>query len=590
VKALQVKNFIDNSVQMSYLRELDRVGMLQLHNFRAPNFFATHMSTKSNLNVDTKVVYTEWANSVDWNKLNADVMDFIEMYMSEAVIAEMKHYSVSKLPYHLSPFDPKVVLNNLLKYGINKGEWTLEDKRLFTNAYLEYAKDIQWTSLHINSLEEYYYDESISDEENWKILIDICPLVKILRHSATSAYPDYKPQTVGYLVKNIKNAYNNASPNQTLYSRRHGYSLDLETGELTEKDRVVIGVDLGDKLDGTEGTQSFKDSLPSWTPYYRPWVDYFDDLLERFARAVFMFTDDQSGMDMHHNTFLTRDTTKVAREHAHGMDDEQQKRDESVVENTYNNPRLIANARYFVYLGRWISSSGSPPTARNESLNNLALHDILIPDKVDTGVQIDDEWVETDREIDLDEFAKQALKRFGFVINPDKTETSKKGHITYLQNMLGWIFNKLKYKDIITISGRVIEDALAYLGHIFRRVHRLRYKERIRQVIGDVIFEVEDKETRNFIDVTETPVARFLGSLGSFGPFLPVELFNIIWKHHKNAYYYWKEDKDSKPVKHYLLAEVIDFCHSNYRVKVGEYGFDPQMVMKYILDNERTLI
>jgi hypothetical protein len=108
---------------------------------------------------------------------------------------------------------------------------------------------------------------------------------------------------------------------------------------------------------------------------------------------------------------------------------------------------------------------------------------------------------------------------------------------------------------------------IGILGHIWRRIHRMMYSERqgakISPFSGDVIFFNEDTNE-------EAPVVvqRILGLIGSFGPWVPIGLLEIIISHFEKTKV-WKE-------------EVLPFLSKAPASRTGDWGFDGNHIIKYL--------
>jgi hypothetical protein len=556
----QIINEIETSDQMKVLREYARTTSVTLSRIRMPKFISAYRSTRSNLHMDTKPTLTEWAGQVDWANFYSDMKLFYKTYTTPAIYENFMDYYRTVLPYHLSPFNPKIHVDMAMSYGINSGRWSDVILREWNANMDAFIKEIKWIKDDL-----YDIDSGIEDYEE---LCLASPMFSILRKTATSAYPDYKKQTIPYILDNYYNAiHSDPKGVVTSYHRRHGYKLVEDAGgisRLQEKDRWVGGVEFVSKVHGLPITYSFRESQPEWTPYYKPWNLVFKMILHKWHENVgnFGFTSDQSKFDSLHNYTMLWETAKNL---MNSMPEHIKRHYYKVLQSDFNNPNIVMNAMWKIKLNRWISVSGSAPTPLQETLTNMACHKTGLDRQnihiIFSRTQIDDYLAFVDKKVDLEELAKFFWKEFGLIMNPDKTETTEKGYIIYLQNIVG----KIWIEDLSTIGDWLYEDGIGVYAYAPRRDHRLKFKERIFQTHGDVDFI--DEETGKSIDVD---VSRMLGTISSYGPMMPVLQLRLIIKYLS---------------KTNTWDRVVEYCKGKPVVRLGEFGWDPRMIIIYIKDN-----
>jgi hypothetical protein len=504
--------------------------------------------------VDTKPVYTPWAHEVDWHGFKRELKAFYKTYLTEALYEEYMDYYRTKRDFHLSPFDPKIHVTQIFKYGYNDGLWNSRVLKVWTDEIDQMMKQFHWDSNNLYSIPR--------DIDNWDDLIMTAPMFGLIRHDATSGYPDFVPQSEKYVLENYGPAITRGPHGIVVaYHRRHGYSLkesDLGHKELIEKDRFVGGVGFPSKVSGLPLTWSFKLTMPDWSAYYTDWNTLFSWIIDNLIENAdgFIFTTDQSGFDQRHNSFVLKQAFYHMLKDAPS---DIRKATLNVMNADYNDPDIMLNAMYTLKLGRWLSVSGSPPTPLIETLVNSGNHKAIL-DMMDVGIrkrkiQIDDSIYFVDNAFDLEEFSKNMRKEIGFITNPTKTESmTYKKYITYLQVNAGELYHELP-----SFVNNFYDKGIYILGYGPRRDHRLQFRERMN-AYGDLIFAYKDIDTPVDVDVQ-----RMIGSLSSYGPMMPEELWNIHVKY-------------LSPTE--VFNKAVAYAKSNWIAAVDEWGFSPEWVLK----------
>lgn len=560
-----IYNNIEASNQMTAANALVRAGTLKLQRIKVPKIFKTYMSTRSNLMIQDKPEVTEWAKDVNWKELTSNIRNWQKTNLKSNVYDEFYEYYERVRPHHLSPFNPFIHLQEIVKYGVNNGKWPVKETTIFGNKIREYLKQITWTK-------EDLLDVSKGHTDYNELLLEQ-PMFGVLRNSATSAFPDYEKQTTDYVLRKYYDSIHSEPRGYiTAYHRRHGFKKvtgDDGIDRIIEKDRFVGGVEFISKIHGLPLTWSFKQSRPEFTPYYKSWDVVFNDILKNYKTLgqVYGFTTDQSGFDQIHNSNLVKGTGEIILE---TMPSNVASHFRQVLYKDYNNPKIIINPFYNLRLNRWMSVSGSPPTPLIETLNNLAAHEMALDDQgiriTNMLCQIDDLLCFTDKIVDLEALSKYFNNVFGFKVNPDKTEDTVRGFIVYLQNLVGDVLNE----DLPTVGGDnfIFEDGVGILPFMPRRDHRLQYRERIFQTHGDIEFyEMDDNDLKQPVDVD---VSRMLGTLSSLSPFCPLEYMELV------TYYL-------KPTA--TFEKLVEYAKGLPVIKLGEFGWTPYPYLKYIKEN-----
>jgi hypothetical protein len=568
-----------SSQLMSDLMNLDFEGRLSLQTYQPVKIMNAYDSMKYNMYQDLRPCKREWFDEVNWNSLISEIQDFIDEYMTEEVNKVLTEYKDNVMKFHLSHFVPKLLLESMLQYGINDGLWDNDYVRKFREVCYEWVEDFQWTNEDpqqlVNNKDLFptsvvgYTPNQI--QEIWHDMIKIYEPIKVLSNKSTSAHPDFERQGLAYHLEHAVQAVI-VGPSEyiVIYHRRHGQKQKEEDGVLIYviKVRAVFGVDYPSKVYGTPLTWSFKQTKPERSAYYRKWFDLFLLVLEKFLDATYSFTADQSMHDAkQHKTQMLIEKNVIME----SMPTWMTKYYEKLFNATYDDPKLIVALKSFVQLGRMISASGSPPTPLQESMSTDGYLTLSLEDQ-DVGIdfkiiQIDDSMVTTDKKVNKKKMSLHARKHGGAIINPDKTEDSDSGFLTFLQIMFGYIFKENKMDDLQFLVDLKKAPGIGILGHIWRRIHRMMYSERqgakISPFSGDVIFFNEDTNE-------EAPVVvqRILGLIGSFGPWVPIGLLEIIISHFEKTKV-WKE-------------EVLPFLSKAPASRTGDWGFDGNHIIKYL--------
>jgi hypothetical protein len=579
----EIKAKVRDSDLSHYIKQLSLGGLISTQEIRAPYIFSTYKSIKNNLNDDFKIKRTPWARYINWTNYRAALRRWFEEYFTESFWLMNKQYYETKTPYSLSPFTARSVINSFIKYGYNAGSWDTE----LTKKWVEHAsgmmKQITWTDLNLNDVSKEYMEiENV--KEGWEELCMANPMFSIIRHDATSGWPDYHKQTVEYVLRTYWYAIQ-AMPDGivTMYHRRHGYVLQIDKGvpNVVLKVRFVGGVEYVVKIHGLYVTWSFKQSAPDWTMYYRPWKPEYDNMAEFFdGFDGFVMTLDATGHDQHHDGNLLNRLKDVVTE---DMPSHIKESHDKEYDGAFVNPRVLVSPFELIASNKTIATSGSPSIPLYESLTTDANITLGIfaqhAEVIFRRIQIDDAIHAANKVIDLKQLAKYLGANFGSEISPNKTEVLDLTHqkesadeqrfIVFLQVGVGEL-----YKDPKKLSW-IVEpntDKNFYLGHPARRDHREEMRERIRQTSDGDIRWLPDPDI-NIEPSRLTNVQRILGTLCSLGPQCPVELFDLKVK--------WLSSYRGRPREvNPVWTDVIDYIKAKPRYEMGNFGFDPGFGIK----------
>lgn len=593
-----VKSEIDNSILLREAKLLAEHNKFNLYEEEQDYFFSAHNSMKNNLYLDRKDVLTEWSPDVNWVQLNRELREWDKLNLTPNYLEDMNAYRKSCQRTNLnwlslSPFNPLNWINGWSKFGINHGTWDSEFLLKFQEILAILMKDFKWVEENpwevVTDTWHIPYKIKLTDKEYSYIYDEMtmeCEMWNILRKTSSSGFPHYKKQDVKYILAFYYEALHGEDSNDISgYFRKHGFKMVFDKFgdyEIVEKDRDIGGDNFVGKVKNMPVTKSFKISAPEWTPYFKPWNSVFLSKDEGLVKKCkdnwnkFIFTTDQSLFDSNHGSMMLKEQAQAI---YNSIPDNHYYKDKYLkqVDRAYNNPKIWISAKHYIRLGRWMSVSGVVQTPLQESIGNYGMHYVIIKFELNGEiiyilVQIDDLIAITENEIDLKEFAKILFEKTGFIVNPDKTETNKKGHIMYLQNGIGFILSKdlpllldLPEKYGATTSW---EDGFGCLAHLTRRDHRGDKRERIFQTHGDIDFYMYDETGSK--KQPDVDVQRMLGNISSYGPMAPEERMQITINAYSNTQ---------------TFARMIEYCKSKYYVNLGEFGWDPRPYMMYFRDN-----
>lgn len=543
----QLVRAVLSSEQHRILNKYKQIGKVKVGRHHG-NMYKIFLSTRQNYNTDMKQEVTEWALEVDFAAMYHEILEYCKTNLNVHLYEEYEDYYKTKLPYALSYFDPQLHIDGLLEYGNNSGQWSDGDKAEFKKHYTDFFSMPNWN-------DDYASNKIPTDITSYNELLLKVPQFTMLNTKATSAWPDYRRQTPKWILENYGKVLNDKSNKKlpsTLYSRRHGAS--LKEGILVIKVREILGPGARMKFTGAGFGWSLKMRPLPIMPYFKPWDDVFSEMRDLYSQysSKFWWTTDQSGFDKLTNEkpmYICRDVANEV------LPPDLQNDFNTLFDNDIDKPRIVVNALEYIEPDKVISSSGDPLIPSIETGINYTLHEIYDPEPPYKNIQIDDMVRASDETLDLEMIQKDVRKRFGYVFNPSKTETNVNGYITFLQVHVGEL---IKGEDIL------------YFGHIFRRLHRLKYKERMHE-FANYEYDALTKEANPKVVDMPVAVSRMLGTICSLGDGTPYEITNIMFKHLSKSKTYQE-----------LLTYARDF--DIVRKERFDYNFDPKWVLTRILE------
>jgi hypothetical protein len=500
---------------------------------------------------------TEWCDEIDWKAFLEEFYDICCTIFTKPVIDELTRDYNEKFTIPKDVYQPEERLKTLLKYGINKGVWDDLTMRSFRDGLTE-----NFDSLMKPFKMDFEY-QPLKDR-TWNEAVEIYPPITMFRMGATTCFPDFVKQSPKTILERIDDAKKNFKLSKIVvnYGRQQGGKRDLTTLKVELKNRQVFGTEFDSKAHGIDFTYESKlHGIPNCA-YYKPWEMVFKDLISTYDKGIWI-AGDWSGYDQSFNRKVLDVVYDVWRGFVPGH---RLKQFDSLWSIMFG-PSMMWNGFYISEFRRGMSLSGNPLVPMFETISNVALHEMHEGFKTvvtKMNVQIDDIVFQVEGKFDSEDFY-DSHKKTGFRGNPNKIVRSDiQGHATYLNVDFGRIFSTI----VETLAmGTCDPDTVVFLSRLYEKLKGLHDRERINTSYGEIVI-VEETETGK-LQETDKDISRFLGIVGSFGPYMPILLLDCI-------------------IRHFLHTDMFKRLRQkiyNLKVVKSDYGFSPKSLILWMQNN-----